>query len=62
MTAYTVIVTYNKEKIVFPRVWGVTKTDVCMEYLVYVKNFYKLTMEEFGQLTATAQVNREVMA
>lgn len=61
MNCFKVTVTKNGEAIEFPRVWGDTKVDACMEMLTTVKNFYQLNMEEFAQLTATARVNREVM-
>jgi hypothetical protein len=61
MNCFKVIVEKNGEKIEFPRMWGETKVDACMEALVAVKNFYRLDMEQFGELLATARVNRDVM-
>jgi hypothetical protein len=61
MNCFKVVVEMNGENIEFPRMWGETKVDACMEALTSVKNFFSLSMEEFGELRATARVNREVM-
>ena len=61
MNCFVVTVTMNDEKIMFPRTWAETKTDACMDMLVFVKDFFKLDMNAFAQLTATAKVNRDVM-
>lgn len=61
MNCFKVIVEMKGENIEFPRMWGKTKVDVCMECLTAVKQFYKLDMNEFAKLTATAKIEGEVL-
>ena len=61
MNCFKVVVKMNGENIEFPRMWGETKVDACMQALTAVKDFFSLDMEQFGELVATARVNREIM-
>lgn len=61
MNCFTVTVYKDEEKIMFPRAWADTKVDACMDMLRFVKDFYKLDMNEFAKLKATAKVNRDVI-